>query len=77
MQGTYDAGSYSSDIFFGVRTPDTIDTSFLAWEYFAGDEIRTNNYTSDVSPVPEPTTMLLFGTGLLGLAGISIRRTKK
>jgi len=28
-------------------------------------------------PVPEPTTMLLFGTGLLGLAGISIRRKEK
>ncbi len=27
--------------------------------------------------IPEPATMLLFGTGLIGLAGVSIRRKKK
>lgn len=32
---------------------------------------------TDVAPVPEPATILLFGTGIVGLAGNRIRRQKK
>jgi hypothetical protein len=34
-------------------------------------------FVEDMAAVPEPTTMLLFGSGLLGLAAFARRKTKQ
>lgn len=41
-----------------------------------GDQLQVYGHLSDFSaaPIPEPTTMLLFGFGLLGIAGMSRKR---
>ena len=53
------------------------------WGYHQGDivfEARTDNEFSSLAarhePVPEPMTILLFVTGLVGLAGFRLRRKK-
>ncbi|MCP3889038.1 MAG: PEP-CTERM sorting domain-containing protein [Desulfobulbaceae bacterium] len=55
-------------------TPDQYYTAFSAYGTYNQGEIEDWTFNVSTNPVPEPSTMLLFGSGLLGLAGLKRRK---
>jgi hypothetical protein len=62
--------------FFGTLT----SSKRKGFEYIDGgglDGLRMFVSTDPVSPVPEPATLLLLGSGLIGLGGVAWRRNRQ
>ncbi|MCD6199426.1 MAG: PEP-CTERM sorting domain-containing protein [Deltaproteobacteria bacterium] len=70
-------GSSSSGEYYGIAADGT-SYATLSWSG-SYDWIAIDNftYTSSSEPVPEPSTILLMGTGLLGIIGFGRKRFNK
>ena len=68
IQGEYFVGGY----FWWYYKQDCVPKTTELWTTL--DTIVTESYNGANNPIPEPATLVLLGTGLVGLAGICIRK---